>query len=338
MDGPASGDARSSAVTARLFVADGHDEVVELDDAVVRSLDERRLLWVDVAGRDPDTLRRVIAALRLPEAHVERIARDQGRAHLGRSEDQLHLTLESLESDGDREDRRKDLRLERREIDLVAAPNIVLTVHEGDVAALDRFRDGLEGETRLGASSAAGLLSALVDEVIVGYHDLVEVIEREIDELDQRALDARRGEDILGEMVALRRRVAEVRRTLAPHREALTLLGQPELGADEGIGRPWPGLVERLDGAMVAVEGLRDALLGTFDIHMGRVSKRANDVMRTLTLLSAILLPAVVLAGIMGMNFKLPFFEDASNFWLVAGAMGAMAAAILGVAAWRRWL
>jgi magnesium transporter len=337
VDGPASGDARSSTVTARLFVADGHDEVVELDDAVVRSLDARRLLWVDVDGRDPDALRRVVDTLRLPEAHVERIARDHGRAHLGRSEDQLHVTLESLEP-GDRTDRRRHPRLERREIDLVAAPNILLTVHEGHVAALDRFREGLEGETRLGATSAAGLLSALVDEVIVGYHELVEVIEREIDELDQRALESRRGEDVLGQMVALRRRVAEVRRTLAPHREALTLLGQPELGADEGIGRPWPGLVERLDGAMVAVEGLRDALLGTFDIHMGRVSQRANDVMRTLTLLSAVLLPAVVLAGIMGMNFKLPFFEDASNFWLVAGAMGAMAGAILGVAAWRRWL
>ena len=39
---------------------------------------------------------------------------------------------------------------------------------------------------------------------------------------------------------------------------------------------------------MSAVEGLRECLLGTFDIHMGRVSQRANDVMKTLTLLSAI--------------------------------------------------
>ena len=89
---------------------------------------------------------------------------------------------------------------------------------------------------------------------------------------------------------------------------------------------------------MAAVEALRDGLLGTFDIHMGRVSQRANDVMRILTMLSAVLLPAVVLAGIMGMNFKLGFFDEPANFWVVIGGMAAFAVAILAVARLRHWL
>jgi len=40
----------------------------------------------------------------------------------------------------------------------------------------------------------------------------------------------------------------------------------------------------------------------------------------------------------MGMNFKLPFFEDASNVWLVLGAMVALAVAILVMARLRRWI
>jgi Mg2+ and Co2+ transporter CorA len=83
---------------------------------------------------------------------------------------------------------------------------------------------------------------------------------------------------------------------------------------------------------------VRDSLLGTYDIHMGRVSQHANDVMKTLTLLSGVLLPAVVLAGIMGMNFGMPFFEDATNFWIVVGSMIAMAIVILAVARWRAWI
>lgn len=71
---------------------------------------------------------------------------------------------------------------------------------------------------------------------------------------------------------------------------------------------------------------------------MGRVSQRANDVMKTLTLLSAVLLPAVVLAGIMGMNFAMPFFEDTGNFVIVIGAMVAMAVVIFGAARWRGWI
>ena len=143
--------------------------------------------------------------------------------------------------------------------------------------------------------------------------------------------------DLAG-IVALRRRIGLVRRTLAPHRDAFSTLGLPRLGIEEKIGKPWPGLVDRLEAAMAAVEGLRGGLLSTFDIHMGRVSQRANDVMRTLTLLSAVLLPAVVLAGIMGMNFKLGFFEDTTNFWLVIGGMAVFAVTLLTVARLRRWL
>ena len=89
---------------------------------------------------------------------------------------------------------------------------------------------------------------------------------------------------------------------------------------------------------MAAVEGLRTGLIGTFEIHMGRVSQRANDVMRTLTLLSAVLLPAVVLAGVMGMNFKLGFFDEPGNFWIVIVGMAILAVAILALARARRWL
>jgi Mg2+ and Co2+ transporter CorA len=83
---------------------------------------------------------------------------------------------------------------------------------------------------------------------------------------------------------------------------------------------------------------LRASLLGTYDIHMGRVAQRANDVMRSLTLLSAVLLPAVVLAGVMGMNFRLGFFETSANFFVVVGAMLALAALIGAIARWRDWL
>lgn len=275
----------------------------------------------------------MLDVLDLGDADLERLTTDNGRARLTRTADLLHITLEAMELEG-----KDDSELVRREIDLLAGKNVVLTVHDGRVEALDRFNDGIDGETLLGVLSAGDFVSALVDEVLVGYFLLVERIERDIDELDQRALQGRPGDDILAAIVSLRRRIGIVRRTLAPHRDAFSTLGLPRLGIEDAIGKPWPGLVDRLEAAMAAVEGLRDGLLGTFDIHMGRVSQRANDVMRTLTLLSAVLLPAVVLAGIMGMNFQMGFFDQQSNFWLVLGGMGALAVAILFVARLRRWL
>ena len=106
---------------------------------------------------------------------------------------------------------------------------------------------------------------------------------------------------------------------------------------EAGVGRPWPGLVERIEGAVTTVEALRDALLGTYDIHMGRAAQRANDVMKALTVLSAIFLPAVVLAGVMGMNFGLPFFDRPENFYLVVAVMVAFGVVLVVMARIRHW-
>jgi magnesium transporter len=83
---------------------------------------------------------------------------------------------------------------------------------------------------------------------------------------------------------------------------------------------------------------MRESLLGTYDIFMGRSSQRDSQVVTTLTVLSAILLPAVVIAGIMGMNFKQPFFDDPSNFWVALALMATLAIGVLAVARWRHWV
>jgi len=250
-----------------------------------------------------------------------------------RSEDRLVLALDALEAGEGRSPV-----FVRHQVRLLAGKNLVVSVHEGPIGALDRYTAELAGETRLGALTSADLLSSLTDEIIAGYFRVAEAIEREIDARDQRALRGTPGDDVLAGIVAVRRRIGLVRRTLTRNRDALSSLGRPEMRVEEIIGQPWTGLGDRLERAIDAVEVLRESLLGTYDIQMGRAAQRANDTMKTLTLLSAVLLPAVVLAGVMGMNFKLAFFDDPSNMFVVIGAMIALAVGILAVGRWRHWL
>jgi magnesium transporter len=210
-------------------------------------------------------------------------------------------------------------------------------VHDGPLPGLERLEAATEGETRLGALTAANFVAAVTDEILDDYLELVEAIEGDIDRLDQRALRGPSDRDVLDRIVRVRRRISFIRRTLAPHRVAFAALARPDMALHEELGQPWPGLTERLERAIDAVENLRDLLLGTFDIHMGRAAQDSNETMKVLTLVSAVLLPAAVLAGIMGMNFDLPFFKDSDNFWLVVGVMIAFAITLLGVARWQRW-
>jgi Mg2+ and Co2+ transporter CorA len=60
--------------------------------------------------------------------------------------------------------------------------------------------------------------------------------------------------------------------------------------------------------------------------------------MRVLTVVSSVLLPSVVIAGVMGMNFQIGFFDDPANFIVVLAAMITLAVATLAVARWKRWI
>lgn len=294
----------------------------------------RQLLWVDIDLDAGGTLDPVASSLNLRDSERRRIESDEGVARLVYGGERVHLTLEAIEL---HDPSAPDTPLVRREIDLLAIPGVVVSVHHGRVDALERFVEQLSGETTLGALDAADLMSSLVDEVIGGYHAVAERIEKEIDRLDQVAL---RGSDtnLLVRLVEIRRRIAFVRRTLAPHRGALAALGRPEMRSESGLGEPSPGPAERLESALSSIEALRDALLGTYDIYMGREAQRTNDVMKVLTMVSAVFLPAVVLAGIMGMNFQLPFFDESSNFFGVVGLMAATGIGLVLFARWRRWL
>jgi magnesium transporter len=323
-------------VEARLFDADGHDRVIDLEAVERNQTGDRRLLWVDVDLDVPGALETIDARLGLTAAERARVEADAGRARLFHRTERIHLTLESVEPADDTAD--DDLGLLRREVDLLASPGIVVTAHRGPVVALDRFIESLSGESSVGALQAAGLLSSLVDEVITGFHEVAEHIERQIDHLDQVALSGDAGGAFLDDLVRIRRRISFLRRTLAPHRDAMAALARPELATDDGIGQPWPGLIERIETASRTVDGLRDALLGTHDIQMGRAAQRANDVMKALTVVSAVFLPAIVLAGVMGMNFQIAFFDTPQNFYVVAGAMTLFGILFLVFARLRSWI
>jgi Mg2+ and Co2+ transporter CorA len=311
-------------------------------------LRDDQLLWIDLDTRDRPAIDAIAAAVGLDSSDTTRLARAPTRVDLTQYEDHIHVVLVAMETaakGADTQDVATDTTLTSGDptpaslpVDILAGRNWVLTVHDGPFAAIGRVDAGTEGETRLGALDAAGFVAAIVDEVLAGYFTIIERIEREIDELDEMALHGRPSDEFLVHIVALRRRIGVIRRTLAPHRTAFAAFARPEMDLHKELGRPWPGLTDRLERALDSVENLRDLLLGTFDIHMGRAAQDANDVMKVLTLLSAVLLPSVVLAGVMGMNFPLPFFDDPSHFWWVIAAMVAFAVGMFGLARWRHWL
>lgn len=89
---------------------------------------------------------------------------------------------------------------------------------------------------------------------------------------------------------------------------------------------------------MQASRDVRQSIVGSFDVVIATTGQRTNEVMKVLTLAFVLLLPGALIAGILGMNFTLPVFDNDTNFWLVLAAIGLLAAITLVLARARRWV
>jgi magnesium transporter len=109
----------------------------------------------------------------------------------------------------------------------------------------------------------------------------------------------------LARLVELRRAIGTLRRALSPHREVIVALAHPELDllSTESSAERFAAIEIRVTQAVDAAREAKESTRGSFELLVARIGQRTNDIMRLLTLGTVILLPATVLAGIMGMNF-----------------------------------
>ena len=163
-----------------------------------------------------------------------------------------------------------------------------------------------------------------------------------MDRIDARSLRSNLDDDLLGDLVSLRRQVAKLRRALSGHREVYATLAAADfskIAQAEDVRAGFITVAERFEDAIHSVEDSRDLLLGSFDVFMTRTAQRTNDVMKVLALATVLLLPGSLIAGLPGMNVVVPLpKDDPGSFWVVIAVIGLLAAAVVGLA-WRfRWI
>ncbi|NJM42966.1 MAG: magnesium transporter CorA family protein [Brachymonas sp.] len=108
-----------------------------------------------------------------------------------------------------------------------------------------------------------------------------------------------------------------------------------QLQRDQLIARA-RDVMEHIERVMRHAQRLEQSAETVVQIHFSAQSNRTNDIMRTLTALTAIFLPLNLIAGIFGMNFEfLPFIHDKAGFWWALSSM-VLTAAVLGLVFWRK--
>jgi magnesium transporter len=310
------------------------DQVERLDDIAdrPRRLRGGKLLWVDVDRQSEDDARRVAEAFGLDSSTRECLADSKDRAVFKDHGRYIHVTTYAPDEDDEGE---------LIALECVVGENWVVTAHDKPIPVLDEFASRVSGSGDTGSLDGPGFLAALLEWVLGAYSAAFERIEQRLEEFD---IEAMRGEGEpehdIERLIEMRREVGKLRRALAAHRSALVSLTHPELEAlgDNDSGERFASLLSRFESTVQEARDAREAIVGSFDVLIARGGHRTNEIMKVLTLTSVILLPGALIAGVMGMNFKVELFDDPMYFWAVLAVIFAIAPVTLIFAKLRRWI
>ena len=254
-------------------------------------------------------------------------------------------------------------RIDTSPVGFAVFDRVLLSVHPDECAVREAYATRLlaassqnqerqEPDTRsTGARgipySPADMMLRILSQMVDGYLDLRRELSRQLDHWQAELLSPRARFSRWDALLQARAALHQLESLCDDQRTAMqawteTLEGWP-VGAETGAARELDLLkirsrdvLEHIDRVVQHVRRLEHSTETAVQMHFNVQSNRTNDIMRTLTALTAIFLPLNLIAGIFGMNFEfMPWLHQAAAFWWTLGSM-VLIALVLGFYFWRK--
>jgi magnesium transporter len=196
-----------------------------------------------------------------------------------------------------------------QEIDVVITHDTLLTVRKTPPGGRPACDVGIVQRTAKPGDSAGLLAYRLLDEIAERYLDLVDALDEEIDELEDK-VEIQESELTRARVSTLRHDLLHIRRTLSPMRDAVRRVIDGTVEVEHGK-EVFPHDVEvafnaAYDKFLRASDGLdlaRDLLAGVRDYSQAKIANDQNEVTKLLTVIASIVLLPTFIVGVYGQNF-----------------------------------
>lgn len=227
------------------------------------------------------------------------------------------LVLHDYERDFDQEDTARIGALR-----VAITPKLIVTARLHPLRSADIMRRRLLDAENIGNSAAA--LDILIGSIVEDIAQIVRRLTAEVQSAED-ALFEERSTPKSRDLMNIRRRLVQVHRMLTGMSATFTRLDEDEDLPDELEG-VIGALVQRITGLDADVGSLQAALRLLRDELELQATNRTNQNLYTLSVMTALLLPATLVTGIFGMNTGGMPWHDSATGTLVATTLAGGAA------------
>jgi magnesium transporter len=221
------------------------------------------------------------------------------------------------------------------EVHAFISGSYLVTVHDGDCAALDEVRKRLDAQP---PSSEQFVVYRVIDALTDTFFPLLEDLEDRLENLDEEIF-SHPSPDHLQPLTELRRDLVQVGRVTTPQRDMLArhiddILEIPGLQPDSR--NYFRDVYDHAIRISDQIDSYRDLLIGSRDAYLSVTSNRLNEISKQLTVVATIFLPLSFVVGFFGQNFgwMVRNINSVTDFWVIGG--GSMVVSLLILFVWLR--
>ncbi len=320
--------------------SDAAETITSTDELPGLLADKQNVVWVDLLAETPEQIEAakdlLLNVFKFHPLTVEDCIETRNQPKIEAFPNYLYFIVHGI-----RPQETSFSNFVTKELDGYLGDNFVVTFH------VERFRSikAVKQQVRISPfvcqRGPAYLLHQILDQLVDLYMPVVDDFDTAINDLEERVFEMKKGGNtILQDIMTVRRSVARLRRISARQLDVLYRVSRGEFPQIPTNILPFfRDVHDHLQRISDLAEGYRDLINGLFDIHFSVIATKTNDVMKTLAVVSAIILPLSLIAGIYGMNFEnMPELRTANGYYLTLGVM-AIVTIVLLIYFWRRgWI
>lgn len=303
-------------------------------DKIAEYLSDDHVTWISIHGlQDTTLIAQIGEKFDISSLILEDILNTDERPKFIEDDTHLFVILKSLSFNPE------NCKFQIDQISLIVGENYLISIQETEADYFEDVSRRLNsGMGKIRSYSPDYLCYTLIDTVVDGYILNIEKMGNVIEEQEKRLLTS--DKQIIENIYHYKTELAYIRKNIRPVKELMTrfVTSDSDLINDRTYSylRDLEGLVTQ---ALEAIEIYYTMVSDQQNSYNANINNNVNDVMKVLTIFSAIFIPLTFIVGVYGMNFNyIPALKYRYSYFILWGIMVAIAIIMLFFFKRKKWL
>ena len=307
----------------------GHEELF-----AVWQQEPETIIWADFVENDPQLEKELLVSVfGLHPLAVQDAQRDRHPPKIEVFDDHTFILLKGLGTKSD------EFEFKTIQLAFFLGQRFLVTRHSEHSRSIDMLRQEVERNIRLIAGGGDALALRLFRIMVDRYTQKLLALEPRLDDLELEIV-AKPDDAMLAELIGYKTELRKFRRVLVYHVQVFSeLMNAPPPQVDPEHRHAIQDVYEHQERASSLASLYYEVSSDLIEGYISLASHRLNNIIKILTIITAIFVPLSFLAGVYGMNFEnMPELKTRDGYYILLGIMAAVATILILVFRRKRWL